>query len=196
MATKTKKNEKEPEQVSQPVVTEETAQETEQPAEPQTEQMVTLTASEFEQVRAHIETLQKEKDEAVQAAQRLQAEFDNYRRRNASLRTDSIDEGTRECIKSLLPALDNFDRALEHAQTLDEAWLKGIELVQKQLLEALAAQGLKEIPSDGEFDPNLHNAVMHIDDDNYGTEEIVEVFQKGYRIGDSVVRHSMVKVAN
>lgn len=168
----------------------------EQPKEekPQAESF-TLSREEFDQVKAHIDALQKEKDETVALLQRNQADFDNFRRRNASVRTDSFEEGKRECIKALLPVLDNFDRATEHSEEGEKAWRDGVLLVYKQLLEALAKQGMTEIETDCKFDPNFHEAVMQEKSEGKESGDIVAVFQKGYRVNDRIIRHSMVKVA-
>ena len=120
----------------------------------------TLTAEEFKTVQEHIQTLQKQKDETVALLQRNQADFDNFRRRNASVRADSLEEGKRECIKALLPALDNFDRALQAEGAGDESWREGVRLVHRQLMDSLQKLGLSEIEAEGKFDPNVHEAVM------------------------------------
>lgn len=156
---------------------------------------VTLSAAEFNEVRKHIESLQKEKDETVNLCQHLQADFDNYRKRNASLHLDSVNEGERNVIKALLPVLDNFDRAMENVDQVDPAWVDGLKLVQKQLLETLAKFGLEEIDATGMFDPNLHEAVMQQQTEDAESGTIVMVMQKGYRVKDRIVRHSMVGVA-
>ena len=156
---------------------------------------VTLTKAEFDQVKAHIDGLQKEKDETVQMAQRLQADFDNYRKRNASLRLESLDEGAREIIKDILPVLDNFDRAMENTANVDPGYVEGIRLVHKQLLGILEKNGLEEIPADGMFDADLHNAVMQEEAEDKESGMITAVFQKGYKVKNRIIRHSMVKVA-
>lgn len=156
---------------------------------------VTLTKAEFDQVKAHIDGLQKEKDETVQMAQRLQADFDNYRKRNASLRLESLDEGAREIIKDILPVLDNFDRAMENTANVDPGYVEGIRLVHKQLLGILEKNGLEEIPADGMFDADLHNAVMQEETEDKESGMITAVFQKGYKVKNRIIRHSMVKVA-
>ena len=163
-------------------------------AEPET---YTFTAEEFKQAKDALEKLRKEKEEAIGLLQRNQADFDNFRRRNESVRTDSLEEGKRNCIKELLPVLDNFDRAME-AEAADESgagWREGIKLVHKQLMDALHKQGLSEIEADGKFDPNLHNAVMQEKVEGKESGEILAVFLKGYRVGDKIIRHTMVKVA-
>ena len=156
---------------------------------------VTLTKAEFDQVKAHIDGLQKEKEETVQMAQRLQADFDNYRKRNASLRLESLDEGAREIIKDILPVLDNFDRAMENTANVDPGYVEGIRLVHKQLLGILEKNGLEEIPADGMFDADLHNAVMQEEAEGKESGMITAVFQKGYKVKNRIIRHSMVKVA-
>lgn len=156
---------------------------------------VTLTKAEFDQVKAHIDGLQKEKEETVQMAQRLQADFDNYRKRNASLRLESLDEGARGIIKDILPVLDNFDRAMENTANVDPGYVEGIRLVHKQLLGILEKNGLEEIPADGMFDADLHNAVMQEEAEGKESGMITAVFQKGYKVKNRIIRHSMVKVA-
>ena len=180
-----------PEETMEETVTEEPKQDG---AEPES---YTLTAEEFKAAQEHIEKLKKEKEETVLLLQRNQADFDNFRRRNASVRADSLEEGKRDCIKELLPVLDNFDRALEAKVECeqDEGWRDGIILVHKQLLDALQKMGLSEIETDGKFDPNLHNAVMQGTEEGKESGDIIQVFQKGYRVGEKIIRPSMVKVA-
>lgn len=175
-------------------VTEE-EKETEKASENKEEKTYVLTEEEFKQAEEHVANLQKEKEEAIGLLQRTQADFDNFRRRNASIRTDSLAEGKRDCIKALLPVLDNFERAMETECDVQGSWKEGIELVQKQLLDELKKLGLEEIDASGQFDPNLHNAVMQEKVEGKESGEIIAVFQKGYRVGDKILRHSMVKVA-
>ena len=157
---------------------------------------VTLTRDEFLQVKARIDTLEKEKESDVLLLQRLQADFDNYRKRNASIAADSVDEGARSLIKSLLPVLDNFDRAIAAApQEEGVAWMDGVRLVSRQLYEALQKAGLEEIPAEGQFDPELHEAVMQEEAEDVESGAITAVFQKGYKVKNRIIRHSMVKVA-
>lgn len=161
-------------------------------SEPET---YTLTAEEFAAAKAHIESLQKEKDETVHLMQRVQADFDNFRRRNASVRLDSYEEGKRDAVKELLPALDNLERALDSIPSEGAIWRDGILLVQRQMMDALKKLGLEEIESDCKFDPVLHEAVMREKVEGKESGEIVVVLQKGYRMGDKIIRHCMVKVA-
>ena len=194
------KKKKEP-TAAEPVIDTETAAETAQAesaeetaanAEPES---YTLTAEEFKAAQAHIAELQKQKDETVALLQRNQADFDNFRRRNASVRSESLEEGKRDCIKELLPVLDNFDRAMENDGAAEEAWHEGVRLVHRQLLDALHKLGMSEVETDGKFDPNLHNAVMQEKVEGKESGDILAVFQKGYRVGDKIIRYSMVKVA-
>lgn len=164
------------------------------PVEEEQQKGCTLTQEEMDQVKAHIEELQKQLDETVALLQRNQADFDNYRRRNATIRSDSYEEGKRDVITALLPILDDFDRVAE-SETKDEAWAEGVKLVHRKIMETLQKQGLTEVKTDGIFDPNLHNAVMMETAEGVEKGTILAVFQKGYRVKDKIVRHSMVKVS-
>ncbi|NLI52748.1 MAG: nucleotide exchange factor GrpE [Clostridiales bacterium] len=165
------------------------------PVDDAEQESYTLTAEEFAAAKAHIETITKEKDETVALLQRIQADFDNFRRRNASVRLDSYEEGKRDVVKELLPALDSLERALESIPADQAIWRDGIVLVQRQMLDALKKLGLEEIESDCKFDPTKHEAVMREKADGKDSGEIVVVLQKGYRMGDRIIRHCMVKVA-
>ena len=158
-------------------------------------EVIQLKREEFLEVKNHIAGLEKERDEMKALAQRVQADFDNFRRRNATVMTDCREEGLRSCIKELLPVLDNFDRAMESAKGVQNDWLEGVRLVQRQLMETLGKCGLKEIPAEGMFDPNLHEAVMQEAAEGAESGSILAVFQKGYQVNDRIIRHSMVKVA-
>ncbi len=129
---------------------------------------------------------------------RLFAEFDNYRKRSQKEKESIYGDAYADAMAEILPVLDNMERALQYKNSGDEENMaKGIELIMKSFTETLSKAGVSEIEALGKsFDPNLHNAVMHIEDDNFGEGEIVEVFMKGYIRGDRVLRHSMVKVAN
>lgn len=155
----------------------------------------TLTAEEFAAAKAHIEAITKEKDETVNLLQRIQADFDNFRRRNASIRLDSYEEGKRDTIKEILPALDNLERALGTIPEENANLREGIAMVQRQMLDSLKKLGLEEIEDDCKFDPSKHEAVMREKVDGKESGDIVVVFQKGYRMGDRIIRHCMVKVA-
>ena len=162
--------------------------------EQQPEQYI-LTAEEFQKVQEHIESLTKEKAEAVNLLQRNQADFDNYRKRNASARAESHEEGRRDVLKELLPVLDNFDRAMEADASSAGAWQDGVKMVHHQLLETLKKMGLEEIPADGDFDPKMHNAILSEKVEGTESGKILMVLQKGYRLKETIIRYSMVKVS-
>ena len=131
---------------------------------------------------------------------RLAAEYDNYKRRTTQEKVQIYTNSVAELIEKILPFVDNMARATAVEVTSEDAkqLLEGIKLVERQFLETLTAIGVEEIKAEGEkFDPNMHNAVMHVDDDSIEGEEIVvEEFIKGYKYKDKVIRHSTVKVAN
>lgn len=158
---------------------------------------ITLSREEIQQVRDQVETLNKEKIETIALLQRLQADFDNYRKRNAALSAESIEEGVRKTIKALLPVLDNFDRAMDAApeEGKEAAWFEGVKMVRKQLYDTLEKSGLSEIDAHGQFDPDFHNAVLQEEAEGMESGDIVEVLQKGYKVNDRIIRHTMVKVA-
>ena len=130
---------------------------------------------------------------------RLYAEFDNYRKRTTKEREGDRNDAYSEILTEILPVLDNLERAAQY-NTEDSAETpmgKVLSLTLKNFTEIMEKLGVKEIEALGKtFDPNLHNAVMHVDDENYGENEIVDVFVKGYIMGDKVIRYSMVRVAN
>ena len=127
------------------------------------------------------------------------AEFDNFRKRTEKEKSQMYEIGAKDIIEKILPVVDNFERGLDAVREEDkeDPFIQGMEMVYKQLMTVLGELGVKPIEAVGkEFDPNLHNAVMHVEDENFGENIIAEEFQKGYMYRDSVVRHSMVKVAN
>ena len=140
-----------------------------------------------------IKGLEAEKAETNDRYLRTLAEYDNFRKRTAKERELVYQDAYADAVKGIIPVVDNVERALEYAA--DENDKKGLELIVQSVHTALEKMGVCEIETKT-FDPNLHNAVMHIDDENYGENEIVEVFQKGYTFGERVIRYAMVKVAN
>lgn len=124
------------------------------------------------------------------------AEFENFRTRSEKEKSQMFDMGAKTIIEKILPVVDNFERGLANAPEGD-AFADGMKMIYKQMLTSLEEAGVKAIEAEGtEFNPDFHNAVMHIDDEQYGENIVVEEFQKGYTYHDQVVRHSMVKVAN
>ena len=127
---------------------------------------------------------------------RVCAEYDNFRRRSQKEREALYSDIKADTVMKFLPVYDNLERALKQG-TEDEAYRKGVEMIMNQFNATLEKLGVTEIDCLGQkFDPALHNAVMHVDDEEKGENEIVEVFQKGFKIGDKVIRFAMVKVAN
>ncbi|MEG2575228.1 MAG: nucleotide exchange factor GrpE [Christensenella sp.] len=147
-----------------------------------------------DKMQEKLKVLEAEKDEYIAALQRERADFDNYRKRNATLATTSFQNGVADATMAILPVLDNFERALT-AECADEAFVEGISMIMRQLQETLKNLGVEEIPADGQFDPTVHNAVMQLEAEEFEPNQIVEVLQKGYSLNDRVLRHTMVKVA-
>ena len=149
----------------------------------------------------------KEKDELITALEsekaalndkflRVCAEYDNFRRRSQKEKDALYGDIKANTVQQFLPVYDNLERALKQS-TEDEAYRKGVEMIMAQFETTLEKLGVREIPSLGEtFNPDLHNAVMHVEDEEKGENEIVEVFQKGFMLNDKVIRFAMVKVAN
>ena len=148
------------------------------------------------ELKARLDAAEKARAEQEKQYQYLAAEYDNFRRRSAKEKTDAYSRAKGDAALAFLPVFDNLQRALT-APCTDAAYAKGVEMTMTQLRDVLTKLGIEEIPTLGEqFDPNLHNAVMHVDDDSVGENTIVEVFQSGFKMGDKVIRFSMVKVAN
>ena len=152
-----------------------------------------------EEVNLETEVITEEKrelDEVTDRYKRLFAEFENYKKRSQKERDNLYGMITGDVVSSILPVMDNLEKAAE-AKTEDLNYQAGVKMVLKQLSEVLVKFGLKEIESVGTtFDPELHEAVSHIEDPEKGVQEIVEEYRKGYTLGNKVVRHSMVIVAN
>ena len=136
--------------------------------------------------------LQEEKDKYM----RLFAEFDNYRKRTAKEKSETYLDAVAKTVRELLPAIDSFDRAMESPCT-DDAYRAGMEKIYQQMTGILAKLGVEEIPALNEtFDPKVHNAIRQVEDENFGESTVCEVYQKGYRIGERIIRCAMVSVAN
>ena len=143
-----------------------------------------------------IEALEKERDALNDKFLRICAEYDNFRRRSQKEKDGLYGDIKANTVTQFLPVYDNLERALKQ-NTEDEAYKKGVEMIMTQFCTTLEKLGVTEIECLGEkFDPALHNAVMHVEDEEKGENEIVEVFQKGFKLGDKVIRFAMVKVAN
>lgn len=139
--------------------------------------------------------LQEELDNTKDRLLRLTAEYDNYRKRTSKEKEGIYSDAYVDVLKEIIPVLDNLERAIAADGSIEDL-KKGIEMTIKGCKDAFAKLGVEEIDASGEFDPNLHNAVMHIEDENLGKNIVAEVFQKGYKKDDKIIRHTMVKVAN
>lgn len=138
-------------------------------------------------------------EELMDKLTRQMAEFDNFRKRTEKEKSAMYEVGAKDIIEKILPVIDNFERGLDAVteEQKSDSFVTGMEMIYKQIMTTLDGVGVKVIEAVGqEFNPDLHNAVMHVEDEEIGENIIVEEFQKGYTYRDSVVRHSMVKVAN
>ncbi len=152
-------------------------------------------AEQLESVQAELETARQERDHLLDRLARLQAEFDNYRKRSAREQQDFRDYALAEALKSLLPVLDSFDRALAH-RAGGEEFAAGIELINRQFHDALAKLGVQPIEVQGEpFDPNLHQAVQMVESDEVEDHHVLDELQRGYKLKDRLLRPAMVRVA-
>ncbi|MBQ8639840.1 MAG: nucleotide exchange factor GrpE [Lachnospiraceae bacterium] len=146
-----------------------------------------------------IEELNKQVEDLTDRVKRNMAEFDNFRKRTDKEKSAMFDMGAKAMIEKILPVIDNFERGLAQVpeDKKDDAFVGGMEMVYKQMLKSLQEAGLEQIEAVGkEFDQNLHNAVMHVEDENLGENVVANEFQKGYTYKGTVVRFSMVQVAN
>lgn len=140
--------------------------------------------------------LEQQVEELTDRLKRSMAEFDNFRKRTEKEKSSMYVIGAKDIIEKMLPVVDNFERGLAQAPE-DDSFAEGMKMIYRQMMTAFDEMGVKPIEAVGkEFDPNLHNAVMHVEDESVGENIVVEEFQKGYTYKDFVVRHSMVKVAN
>lgn len=186
------RKEKRPEETA---AEEQKAPETEEPV--QTEQPAPESGEgEIDPLLAELEALKDQAAHQEDKYLRLAAEYDNYRRRTTKEKESIWNAAKADAASAFLPVYDNLERALKQ-ETADEAYKKGVEMTMTQLRSVLEKLGITEIPALGQpFDPTLHNAVMHVEDESLGENTVAEVFQAGFKLGDKVIRFSMVKVAN
>ena len=171
-----------------PTVNEEPAQEAAENAEAETE----AREATIEEWQAALETAVKQRDEYLDSLRRSQADFQNFKRRNQTAKADGYEDGVRETIAAILPVIDNLERALDAAQENDPL-AEGVKMTLNILMDSLKRFGFEEVPALGEdFDPEKHNAVMREAGETPG--KILEVFQKGYKVKDKIIRYAMVKV--
>ena len=170
--------------------------EAENPAEEAAAEEKSPVNEELEKAKADLEAAQKELAEYKDKYLRLMAEYDNFRKRSVKEKADIYPEATAKAVEAFLPMADNFERALS-TETTDEKYKSGVKMIYSQLGEAFKSLGVEVIDRVGEtFDPNLEHAVSRIEDENLGENVVAQVFQKGYKRGDRVIRHAMVVVAN
>ena len=180
---------------TEPAAEQEQPVEQETPAEqPETEQ----PEATIDQWQAALELAVKQRDELKDSLLRTQADFQNFKRRNQTARADGYEDGVRETIAAMLPAIDNLERAVDAAEKTDDdgakALAEGVNMTLNTLFESLKRFGFEEVPALGEeFDPEKHNAVMREAGEEPG--KVLEVFQKGYKVKDKIIRYAMVKVA-
>lgn len=158
--------------------------------------MEELTEISVEDLNKEIEKLKAENEKYYDHLQRTAAEFDNYKKRVSKEKEKIYSLAVGDVVTKFISVLDNLDKAVE-AETTDPKMKEGVELIHKQMLDLLKGISVENIPTVGEtFNPEYHDAVMHIEDEKYGEQEIVEELRCGYKMGDRVLRHAMVKVAN
>lgn len=146
--------------------------------------------------KAEIEQLKQQLADEQNKYLRLAAEYDNYRKRSLKEKDHIYSDGVGDTLTKFLPIYDNLERALQQ-ETADEAYKKGVEMIMTAMQETLSKCGVEVFGTAGDaFDPEMHNAVMHIEDESLGENVIADVFQKGFRIGEKIVRFAMVRVAN
>ena len=179
------------------------SEETEAIKEPETDSPEETESEETEKKRLFGKKKKDKKDEKIEELTdrltRQMSEFDNFRKRTEKEKSHMYEIGAKDVIDKILPVVDNFERGLGAVkeEEKEDPFVQGMEMVYKQLMSTLEGIGVKPIEAAGqEFNPDFHNAVMHVDDDELGENIVVEELQKGYMYRDSVVRHSMVKVAN
>ncbi len=165
------------------------------PERPEAQEEHVATAEEWQ---AALELAVKQRDEFKDSLLRAQADFQNFKRRNQTARSDGYEDGVREAIAAMLPAIDNLERAIDAAEKTEDEAAKaladGVKMTLNTLMESLKRFGFEEVPALGEeFDPEKHNAVMREAGEEPG--KVLEVFQKGYKVKDKIIRYAMVKVA-
>ena len=164
-----------------------------QPAEEVQEQ---VTEETVEETTPEVNEWEEKYNAQYDSYLRLAADYDNYRKRTAKEKDAAYGNGKADAVEKLLPVYDNLERALQQ-ETADEAYKKGVEMTMAQLVSIFEGLGVEIFGAVGDvFDPNLHNAVMHTEDESLGENTISLVFQKGFKLGDKIVRFAMVQVAN
>ncbi len=167
----------------------------EKPAAP--EKAAAALEKEIGALKQKLSAAEKEMERQKDLLLRTAAEYDNYRKRTAREKESAYTDATSDAVQEFLPVADNLERALEQKDCPAEDLRKGVEMVLRQMQDALKKLGVAEMGKEGEpFDPAVHSAVAHVEDKSLGENTVTKVFRKGYRIGGKVVRHAMVQVAN
>ncbi|WP_297517528.1 nucleotide exchange factor GrpE [uncultured Clostridium sp.] len=200
------KNKKDKKDNIEEVIKEEIIDETEEAEEvsaTETETSEEVISEELKELRKEAmvlrdkqQRLENENEAYKERLTRIAAEYENYRKRTDKEKERIYTDSCEDVLKNMLPVLDNLERAIAVKDTSVEALKTGVDMTIKQFMEALQKLGVDEIDTANGFDPSLHQAVMHVQDENFDANTIAEVFQKGYRKGDKVIRFTMVKVAN
>jgi len=152
---------------------------------------------EIAMLQNELQAKEEEIKDNIDSLQRIMAEFDNYKKRTLKEKETIYSEIKSEIMADFIDVIDNFDKALENSDADVKSIKEGIELIDKKLIDILSKYNVKEIDAlNKTFDPNLHESLQHVDDNKYGEKEVIEVFSKGYKINDKVIRYAMVKVAN
>ena len=183
------------------------SQEADAPTSEDTEETVETTeeaVAEEEDNTSGEDSKKKKKDkkdeqieELTDKVKRQMAEFENFRKRSEKEKTQMYEIGAKSVLEKILPVVDNFERGLTGMEESQDPFAQGMQMIYKQLMTSLEEAGVTAIEAAGkEFDPEFHNAVMHVEDEGFGENQVVEELQKGYMYRESVLRHSMVKVAN
>ena len=147
------------------------------------------------EIKGKLDKAEKDLNETTDKYMRVCAEYDNFRKRSQKEREGIYADAYSDALKEVLPVIDNLERAAQYNEA--EKLAEGLGLILRSTKDMLSKLGVEEFGTAGDkFDPTLHNAVMHVEDDEHGEDEIVDVFQKGYKKGDKIIRHAMVKVAN
>lgn len=180
------------------------AQQPEEPAAPEQEKEPSKrrekkerTKDQQAKLQEQLAAAQKELDAQKDQYLRLAAEYDNFRKRSQREREAAFNDTRATVLAEFLPVIDNFERAAQNKEAGYEDFQKGIDMTFQQLMEILKKLGVEAFGAQGDaFDPNIHNAVMHVEDEALGESIVADVFSKGYRLGDRILRHAMVQVAN
>ena len=168
-----------------------------EPEAPEAEEPVTAAAGQEATEPSEVDTLRQELAAEQDKYLRLLAEYDNFRKRSQREKETSYGDAKAQTLSQILPVVDNFERAANNTDASLEDYVKGVTMTFSQMMEILKKLEVEPYGESGEsFDPQIHSAVMHVEDEALGENVITDVFQKGYRMGDRILRHAMVKVAN